>query len=73
MADKKTITASFCTCGDTSCPLNPVNHDLGCTLAYNLDGGQTSLLAFGNQLVNDPSDGGRSSSDYIMIVDRIEE
>ena len=48
-------------------------HDLGCTLAYNLDGGQTSLLAFGNQLVNDPSDGGRSSSDYIMIVDRIEE
>ncbi len=44
---------------------------LGCTMAYNLDGGQTSLLAFGTQLVNDPSDGGRSSSDYIMVVDRV--
>lgn len=22
----------FCTCGDKKCPLNPVNHDEGCSL-----------------------------------------
>ena len=44
---------------------------LGCTQAYNLDGGQTSLLAWGDQLVNKPSDGGRSSSDYIVIADYV--
>ena len=42
---------------------------LGCKLAYNLDGGQTSLLAAGSKLINKPSQGGRSSSDYIMIID----
>ena len=43
---------------------------LGCKWAYNLDGGQTSLLAAGTELLNKPSDGGRSSSDYILILDR---
>lgn len=43
----------------------------GCKLAYNLDGGQTSLMWFGPSMVNDPSDGGRSSSDYILIVDQV--
>ena len=23
---------SFCTCRDTKCPFNPVNHDKGCTM-----------------------------------------
>ena len=46
---------------------------LGCKLAYNLDGGQTSLLALAGKLVNVPSDGGRNSSDYIMVVDRVTE
>ena len=45
--------------------------NLGCKIAYNLDGGQTSLMAMGSELINKPSQGGRSSSDYIMIVDRI--
>ena len=45
----------------------------GCKLAYNLDGGQTSLLALANKLVNIPSDGGRNSSDYILVVDRVTE
>ena len=45
----------------------------GCKLAYNLDGGQTSLLALASKLVNVPSDGGRNSSDYIMVVDRVTE
>ncbi len=43
----------------------------GCKLAYNLDGGQTSLLCTRQGMVNDPSDGGRSSSDYILILDRV--
>lgn len=46
---------------------------VGCKLAYNLDGGQTSLLAVGTQLYNSPSDGGRASSDYIMIVDSVSD
>ena len=45
----------------------------GCKLAYNLDGGQTSLLALGGKLVNDPSDGGRNSSDYILVLDRVSD
>lgn len=24
--------SAFCTCDDTSCPLNPANHDKGCDL-----------------------------------------
>lgn len=46
---------------------------VGCKIGYNLDGGQTSLLAVGTQLYNSPSDGGRNSSDYIMIVDEVTE
>ena len=44
---------------------------MGCKLAYNLDGGQTSLMAAGTTMLNHPSQGGRDSSDYIMVVDRI--
>lgn len=25
------MNVAFCTCRDTKCPLNPVNHDKGCT------------------------------------------
>lgn len=46
---------------------------VGCTIGYNLDGGQTSLLAVGTTLYNHPSDGGRNSSDYIMIIDAVTE
>ncbi len=46
---------------------------VGCKIGYNLDGGQTSLLAVGTQLYNHPSDGGRNSSDYIMIIDAVTE
>lgn len=45
----------------------------GCKLAYNLDGGQTSLLCSRQGMVNDPSEGGRSSSDYILILDRVSQ
>jgi exopolysaccharide biosynthesis protein len=43
--------------------------DLGCTIAYNLDGGKSSEMVFNYKTTNRPSDGGRDSSDIVMIVD----
>ena len=57
--------------GATLTQLATLMSGLGCKLAYNLDGGQTSLLALGSKLINEPSQGGRNSSDYIMIVDGV--
>ena len=57
--------------GSTLTDLATILSRLGCKVGYNLDGGQTSLLAAGDTLVNHPSQGGRDSSDYIMIVDRV--
>ena len=51
--------------------LSKVMEGLGCVAAYNLDGGQTSLLAKGDKLVNRPSGGGRSASDFIIVVDEV--
>ena len=51
--------------------LSSLMEGLGCAAAYNLDGGQTSLLAKGDEMWNRPSDGGRSSSDYIVVVDDV--
>jgi Exopolysaccharide biosynthesis protein related to N-acetylglucosamine-1-phosphodiester alpha-N-acetylglucosaminidase len=41
--------------------------ELGCTSAYNLDGGKSSEMSFHDALVNKPCDGGREVSDCIMI------
>lgn len=46
---------------------------LGCKQAFNLDGGQTSILCAGSSIINNPCDGGRKSSDVIMILDRVAE
>lgn len=40
---------------------------LGAKVAYNLDGGKTSQMTFGDQLVNQPTQGGRTTSDIIYI------
>ena len=42
---------------------------LGCTVAFNLDGGKTSQMLFGGKLVNRPYNGGRDTSDLICIAD----
>ncbi len=44
-----------------------VFEELGCTAAYNLDGGQTAQMTFGHELVNRPYNGGRNMSDIIYI------
>jgi exopolysaccharide biosynthesis protein len=40
---------------------------LGCTAAYNLDGGATAMMVFQGALVNHPTNGGRTSSDIIYF------
>ncbi len=40
---------------------------LGCSAAYNLDGGQTAMMAFNGTLVNRPYKNGRKVSDIIFI------
>lgn len=44
-------------------------HDLGMTCAYNLDGGQTTVMTFGDSLANVPFNDGRSCSDFLCIFD----
>ena len=42
---------------------------LGCTVAFNLDGGKTSQMLFEHKLANHPYKGGRDTSDLICIAD----
>ena len=41
--------------------------DLGCTQAFNLDGGMTSMMAYGGELYSRPCGGGRSNCDILYI------
>lgn len=41
--------------------------ELGCTRAYNMDGGGSSTMVFQNDLVNNPSSGQRRLTDMIII------
>lgn len=43
--------------------------ELHCTLAYNLDGGRSSVMASRDAVIDDPFEGGRSSSDIVYICD----
>ena len=49
--------------------LSKLFEDLGCTVAYNLDGGKSSVMVWdlGSKDINTPYDGGRSVSDIIYI------
>ena len=40
---------------------------LGCKAAYNLDGGNSSIMVWNSFVINDPSGGGRESSDALLI------
>jgi len=53
--------------GMTLTQLSQLFEDLGCTQAYNLDGGKSSVMVFNGAVVNQPSDGGREVSDAITI------
>ena len=49
--------------------LSAIFEQLGCKVAYNLDGGQSSLLAWdlGSQIINSPVYGGRPLGDIIYV------
>ena len=49
--------------------LSRLFHDLGCTAAYNLDGGNSSIMVWENEVINNPSGGGRESSDALVIAE----
>ena len=43
--------------------------DLGCSVAYNLDGGGSSTMVYNNRVFNLPSGGGRGVSDVVMVCE----
>ncbi len=49
--------------------LSQLFYDLGCNAAYNLDGGNSSIMVWNNQVINEPSGGGRESSDALLIAE----
>ncbi|MBE5772396.1 MAG: phosphodiester glycosidase family protein [Clostridiales bacterium] len=51
--------------------LAKVMEKLGCKQAYNLDGGRTTMLYAGDTRINVPVEGGRKSSDFVMILDKV--
>ena len=49
--------------------LSELFYELGCTAAYNLDGGNSSIMVWQGDVINDPSGGGRESSDALLIAE----
>ena len=49
--------------------LSQLFESLGCTAAYNLDGGNSSVMVWQDAVINDPSGGGRESSDALLIAE----
>ena len=42
---------------------------LGCAAAYNLDGGQSSVLWYNGENLSNPYNGGRNVMDAVLILD----
>lgn len=59
--------------GMTLTDLSHLCEDLGLKTAYNLDGGMTSAMVFGNERVNQPPIGGRRVGDIIFIKDLLSD
>lgn len=55
--------------GMTLKELSQFCYDTGCKVAFNLDGGRSSEMIFLGQTINRPYDGGRSTTDILMIVE----
>ncbi len=54
--------------GVTMTELAQIMQSLGCTTAYNLDGGGSSTLSFNGEVVNQPSNGGERGTSDILYV-----
>ena len=46
---------------------------LGCKSAYNLDGGKTSQMYFGGEVISTPENGGRKLGDIVLITEPLPE
>ncbi len=55
--------------GITLPELSKLFYSLGCTAAYNLDGGNSSVMVWNSEVINNPSGGGRESSDALLITE----
>ncbi len=55
--------------GMTMTQLSQLFAQLGCQVAYNLDGGQSAVLTFQDSWVNQPYRGGRKISDIVYIAE----
>jgi exopolysaccharide biosynthesis protein len=45
-------------------------NSLGCKVAYNLDGGQSAVMVFGDEICNEKNQGtGRGMSDIVYVQD----
>lgn len=53
--------------GLTLLELSQLAYDLGCTKAYNLDGGQSAQFYWRGEIYNHPTGGGRSISDIVYF------
>ena len=52
--------------------LSKLFYDLDCKVAYNLDGGGSAKMMFGDTMVNHPASRSREISDILMIVENAE-
>lgn len=59
--------------GMTLTELSQFCESLGLKTAYNLDGGMTATMIYGNEKVNQPPNGGRRAGDIIYIKDLFSE
>ncbi len=59
--------------GLTLTQLSQLMEELGCKSAYNLDGGQSSVMFFSDGVYSTPQKGGRRLGDAVMIVEPEEE
>lgn len=56
--------------GMTLPELSQVYHDLGCIAAYNLDGGGSAVMTFGDEIISRQSNGGdRELGDILLIAE----
>jgi hypothetical protein len=49
--------------------LSQLFYDLGCSAAYNLDGGESAVMTFMDQIANQPYKDGRQISDIVYIAE----
>ncbi len=53
--------------GLTLAQMSQLMEELGCKAAYNLDGGQSSMMYFNGGILSSPYEGGRSAGDIVII------